>query len=118
MRARWGCGGRQGKRGVTERLVAGSVEKLLGLPEGACGGCPFEGVYHRGASGGHVGELLNARLLVVDEHLPWEEALGRPLAAVDVDALAAFKHARARIEAAQVRERARARAEAEKARGK
>lgn len=109
MRQRWGCNGRRGQRGLAERAVAQSVEKLLALPEGTCSGCPFEGLYHRGVAGGHVGELLNARLLVVDERLPWDDALGRPLAAVDVDALAAWKHGRARIEAAEARERQRQR---------
>lgn len=109
MRQRWGCGGRRGQRGVTEKAVAASVEKLLHLPDGTCAGCPFEGLYHRGVAGGHVGELLNARLLVVDEHIPWDDALERPFVAVDRDALAAWKHGRARVEAAEARERQRQR---------
>lgn len=107
MRERWGCNGRKAARGVAERAVATHVERLLHLPEGTCVGCPFEGLYHRGVAGGHVGEVLNARILVVDERFTWDEALQRPVAAVDVDAVAAWKHARARIEAAEARERRR-----------
>lgn len=98
--------------------MAESVEKTLGLPEGACAGCPFEGVYQRGVTGGHLAELLNARLLVADEHLTWADALGRELVAADVDALGAWKQARARFDLMALRERERARAEAEKNRNR
>jgi len=111
MRTRWGCGGRQGTRGAAEKAVAASFEKSLGLPPKSCEGCPFEGVYYARVTGGHLGELLDARLLVSDEHLTWSEALGRDLVAVDVDGLRAFRHAKARLDA--IRERQR-QAEAEK----
>ena len=70
----------------------------MGVAQGACDGCPFEGVYH-GGDGGWLSELLGARLLVADEHLPWPDALARPLAAVDVEALRVWKGATARINA-------------------
>lgn len=65
-------------------------------------------------TGGHLGELLNARLLVADEHLTWGDALGRELTAADVDALGAWKQSRARLDTLALRERERARADAEK----
>lgn len=107
MRRRWGCGGRSGERGPAELAVAESFAKVLGLAPGDVAGCPFEGIYHPGVTGGHLGELLDARLLVADEHVSWEDALGRPLTAADVDALGAFKRAKARIDAVAQRERER-----------
>lgn len=106
MRARWGCGGRSGTRGKGEIAVAASVEKTLFLPKGTCAGCPFEGVYHASMNGGHVGELLDARLLVADEHLTWMHALGREPVAVDVEGLRAFRHAKARLDVMRDRQRA------------
>lgn len=108
---RWGCGGRQGKRGKREELVAQSFERTLGFAPGTCTGCPFEGVYHARVTGGHLGELLDARLLVADERVEWRDALGRELVAIDVEGLRAFRHARARLDV--IRERQR-QAEAEK----
>lgn len=116
MRRRWGCGGRRGERGPAERAVAQSFARTLGLAESDVAGCPFEGVYHPGVTGGHLAELLDARLLVADEHVAWEDALGRPLTAADVDALAAFKRAKARLDAAAQRERERERADEEEKR--
>lgn len=113
MRRRWGCGGRRGERGPAERAAAESFAKTLGLDPADVVGCPFEGVYHHGVTGGHLAELLDARLLVADERVAWEDALGRALTAADVDALAAFKRAKARLDAVAQRERERERAEAE-----
>lgn len=93
--------------------MAQSFARTLGLEEGDVGGCPFEGVYHPGVTGGHLAELLDARLLVADERVAWEDALGRGLTAADVDALAAFKRAKARLDAVAQRERERERAEEE-----
>jgi hypothetical protein len=106
MRGRWGCAGRQGKRGKGELAVIASAEKVLGLPKGSCDGCPFEGVYHPQMNGGHVGELLDARLLVADEHLPWPVALGREPVAIDVEGLRAFRYAKARLDSLRDRQRA------------
>lgn len=105
MRARWGCGGPP-KWGKAEHAVASSIEKTLRLPEGTCAGsCPFAGIYDPAATGGHLGELLDARLLVADEHVTWREALGRDLTWVDVEALRARKLAAARLDAARERQR-------------
>lgn len=112
-RCRWRCNGRAGERGPAERAVAASVEKTLGYAEGEVDRCPFEGVYYPGVTGGHLAELLDARLLVSDEHVSWTDALGRELTAVDVDALGAFKRAKARIDALNAQERERERAAAE-----
>lgn len=106
MRVRWGCAGREGKRGKVELAVIASVEKTLNLPKGTCVGCPFEGVYHPHLSGGHVGEILDARLLVADEHLTWLWTLGREPVAIDVEGLRAFRYARARLETLRERQRA------------
>lgn len=108
MRQRWGCGGRCPARGLRENLVAEAAEKTLNLPPGTVEGCPFEGVYHPGVTGGHLGELLDARMLVHDEHLSWEDALGRPLTAADVDGIDSFKRAKARIAVIERREAERA----------
>lgn len=105
MRARWGCGGGPPKRGKREDAVAASVEKALALPAGACARCPFEGLYRPEMSGGHAGELLDARLLVADEHVTWREALGRDLTHVDVEGLRAFRMAKARLDAIRDRQR-------------
>ena len=102
---RWGCNGRRAARGKREDAVAASVEKTLALPAGACAGCPFEGLYHPALNGGHVGELLDARLLVADEHMTWEDALGRPLVWVDVEGVRAYRVARARLDAIRERQR-------------
>lgn len=93
--------------------MARSVEKILGYAEGEVCECPFEGIYHPAVTGGHLAELLDARLLVADEHVTWTDALGRELTAADVDALAAFKRAKARIDALNARERERDREQAE-----
>lgn len=93
--------------------MARAVEKTLGYAEGEVQGCPFEGIYYPAATGGHLAELLDARLVVNDEHVSWVEALGRELTAADVDALVAFKRAKARIDAITAREREREQAEAE-----
>ncbi len=70
-------------------------------------------------TGGHLAELLDARLLVGDEHVSWTDALGRELTAADVDALGAFKRAKARIDVLNAQERERERAAAEqRARGR
>lgn len=89
-----------------EADVAAAFERTLSLPAGTCAGCPFEGVYHARLSGGHVGELLDARLLVADEHLTWMHALGREPVAVDVEGLRAFRYAKARLDVMRDRQRA------------
>lgn len=71
--------------------MAQAFERLVGAPKGSCTGCPFEGVYDPRVTGGWLGELLGARVLVVDEHLPWEDALERPLTHPDIIALRWWK---------------------------
>lgn len=108
QRARWGCGGGEPRLRKPERDLLALVERTLALPDGACGGrCPFEGVYHPRVTGGHLGELLDARLLVADEHLSWQAALGREPVAIDVEGLRAFRYAMARLDAIRERQRAR-----------
>lgn len=51
--------------------------------------------------------MLDARLLVADEHLSWQAALGREPVAIDVEGLRAFRYARARLDAIRERQRAR-----------
>ena len=102
LRAAWRCGEPHGDRAPLakrERGIADAYEKLLGLAPGSCPGCPFEGVLGGlDVTGGWLPELLDARALVSDEHFEWVDALdGRPLAAVDRDALLAFKRADARL---------------------
>lgn len=97
---RWGCRrARSLPLARTEHEIARAFERVAGLAEGACTGCPFEGVYHPGASGGWVHELLAARLLVADEGLTWADALGRELTAHDVAALRVWKATQARLRA-------------------
>lgn len=97
-RERWGCGARERRPlPVIEQGLARAFERTVGAAPGSCEECPFEGLY-RPTDGGWLSELLAARLLVADENLPWLDALGRPLAAVDVDALTAFKRASARLD--------------------
>ena len=102
LRASWRCGEHPTDRAPLARREAGiaeAYEKLMGLPAGSCPGCPFEGVQGGvDLTGGHLSELLDARVLVADEGLEWVDALnGRPFVAVDRDALLAFKRADARI---------------------
>jgi len=95
MRAAWRCGKRGPRLPLAPResALATAFERFLGLDAGACPGCPFEGV-HGGLdlTGGWLAELLDARALVTTEGYSWPDALdGRPLVAVDRDALLAFK---------------------------
>lgn len=71
---------------------------MLGLPDGAVIGCPFSGVYGPGEHAEWLDELLTARALVESDSLPWPDALGRDLAACDVDALATWRRALARVD--------------------
>lgn len=102
LRAAWRCGEHPADRAPLAKREAGiaeAYERLMGLPSGSCPGCPFEGVLGGlDVTGGWLPELLDARALVSDEHFTWVDALdGRPLAAVDRDALLAYKRADARL---------------------
>jgi hypothetical protein len=77
--------------------MAAAFERLVGAPRGSCAGCPFEGVYDAAVTGGWIGELLGARVLVVDEHLSWADALERPLNHVDIIALRWWKTASSKL---------------------
>lgn len=62
---------------------------------GVVRGCPFEDVFR---GDGWVQELQDARVQVADNGVPWPDALGRDLAAVDVQALAVLKRAENRLD--------------------
>lgn len=98
--ARWGCGagGKDGERGTSDpllRSVAKGFEHFAQVPEGTVVGCPFEGVFR---GDGWPQELQRARVLVSDDGLSWPDALGRPLTAVDVDALVLLKSAENKLD--------------------
>lgn len=95
---RWSCGT---GRGTQDRLLADVARSFATFAEvepDPVPTCPFEGVF-RGE--GWPQELARARVLVSDEHLTWPDALGRPLTAVDVDALALFKRAENKLDRLQ-----------------
>ena len=98
LRERWGCGrARSLPLAKTEADLAAAFERLVGAPRGSCDGCPFEGIYDPRVTGGWLAELLGARVLVVDEHLSWADALERPLHHVDVVALRWWKTASTKL---------------------
>lgn len=90
-KAAWGCPS-GGQPPGHLRSVARAFAALFDAPPGD--GCPFQGVYH---GDGWCQELQLARVLVQDEGLSWAQALGRPLAAIDRDALVVTRHAEATV---------------------
>lgn len=91
---RWGCGTHHSTTDPILRTVAESFSEFAGTP-GVVRGCPFEGVFR---GDGWVQELQAARVLVADEGVPWPDALGRDLTAVDVQALSVLKRTENRLD--------------------
>ena len=91
---RWGCGTGRPTADPLLTTVAESFSEFAGMP-GVVRGCPFEGVFR---GDGWVQELQDARVQVADNGVPWPDALGRDLTAVDVQALAVLKRAENRLD--------------------